>query len=381
MLCCYLVKLELIELQESQKDEYNHFVAAQESGGFLQSWEWGEWQKALGRQVFRYKALDDSGSQAASIQLIKIPLPLGKYYLYAPYGPVLAGGEQYQALSIMYQALQKQFPEAVFVRIEPKFLLPPTHYPLLAKTPNIQPGKTLFIDLSKTQDQLLGEMHHKTRYNIRLAQKHGVEIYPVRNPEVLIFGSSDTGSGLISNGVKDEFDISIGNGLFTKEAVHLIVETSKRQDYKGYDNDYYERMIDNFAIKSPSPNHSPEGRGETVRLHIYKAIYNNQLLSSAIMIDCGNTRTFLFGGSSDRNKNLMAPYLMHFRAMLDAKALGLSKYDFWGVETSKGDTPGFVRFKLGFGGKTVEYGGAYDMILDNLGYKFYTFLRKIKRLF
>ena len=398
MVCCYLVKLELIELQESQKDEYNHFVATQESGSFLQSWEWGQWQEALGRQVFRYKVLDDSGAQVALIQLIKSPLPFGKYYLYAPYGPVLAKSEQYQVLGIMNQALQRQFPRAVFIRVEPKFPLPANGYPLLVKSSNIQPGKTLLVDLTKSEGELLAEMHHKTRYNIRLAEKHGVKI-------------------------KDEFDISIGNGLFAKEAVNLIVETSKRQGYKGYGKDYYERMIDCLAIhpflsSRPSPNASegawrdpssqdgtlvkgfparPAGglgsdeltrNDKTLKLHIYKAIYNNQLLSSAIMIDFpakggsafgGGTRTFLFGGSSESHKNVMAPYLMHWQAMQDAKSAGLETYDFWGTETSKGTTPGFVRFKLGFGGLEKQYMGAFDIILEAFSYKIYKIIRNIKR--
>jgi lipid II:glycine glycyltransferase (peptidoglycan interpeptide bridge formation enzyme) len=191
-------------------------------------------------------------------------------------------------------------------------------------------------------------MHPKTRYNIRLAQKHGVE-------------------------VKDEFEISVGNGLFAKEAVSLIVETSQRQGYKGYGKEYYEDLINFLGLNNQAG----------LKLHIYKAIYKNQLLASAIMLDFAGTRTFLFGGSSDEHKNVMAPYLMHYRAMLDAKNLGLNFYDFWGIETSKGETPGFVRFKLGFGKpeRVVEYSGAYDVIFSKYWYKIYTIFRKSKRIF
>jgi lipid II:glycine glycyltransferase (peptidoglycan interpeptide bridge formation enzyme) len=294
-----------------------------------------------------------------------MPLPLGKCYWYAPYGPVLAKSENFQfsIFKLLQQALKERFLDAVFVRIEPKFPLPTTHYPLLTKSTNIQPSKTFIIDLSKTEEQLLAEMHPKTRYNIRLAQKHGVD-------------------------VQDEFGISIGNGLFTKEAVNLIVETSRRQGYKGYGAEYYQRLIDCFTMdnhqESPPPNLPHQGGGiERVKLHIYKAIYKNQLLASAIMLDFAGTRTFLFGGSSDEHKNVMAPYLMHYRAMLDAKNLGLNFYDFWGIETSKGETPGFVRFKLGFGKpeRVVEYSGAYDVIFSKYWYKIYTIFRKSKRIF
>ena len=85
-----------------------------------------------------------------------------------------------------------------------------------------------------------------------------------------------------------------------------------------------------------------------IKLHIYKSIYQNKLLASAIFIDFGKTRTFLFGGSSAQDKNVMAPYLLHWQAILDAKNAGMKFYDFWGTETAKGEVPGFVRFKLGF---------------------------------
>ena len=97
------------------------------------------------------------------------------------------------------------------------------------------------------------------------------------------------------------------------------------------------------------------------------------------MVDFGSTRTFLFGGSSDENKQVMAPYLMHWQAMCDAQKLGLKFYDFWGIETSSGEVPGFVRFKLGFGGQQVSYMGAYDVVFDRLMYQVYKGLRPINK--
>ena len=70
----YLEFVSLIELSSADKESYNRFVAESSSGSFLQSWEWGQWQEALGREVIRYKILDDSGEQIASIQLIKMRL-------------------------------------------------------------------------------------------------------------------------------------------------------------------------------------------------------------------------------------------------------------------------------------------------------------------
>ena len=39
---------------------------------------------------------------------------------------------------------------------------------------NIQPPRTIIVDLHGTEDDILARMKQKTRYNIRLAAKKGV---------------------------------------------------------------------------------------------------------------------------------------------------------------------------------------------------------------
>jgi peptidoglycan pentaglycine glycine transferase (the first glycine) len=372
--------MQLQEILENEKKSYDNFVAAQQSGSFLQSYEWGGWQAALGRQTFRYLILNDIGEQVGSVQLIRMPLPFGKYYLYAPYGPVVN-----EELGIknteLVQVVKNKFPDAIFIRIEPKSAIS-NQQSAIRKSQNIQPAKTLVINLSKTEDLLLSEMHHKTRYNIKVAQKHGVEI-------------------------KDEFDISIGHGLFYEEALEMIVKTAARQKFNTFSPSYYKAMVDFFVLKNKTSSHREENSsGQSfeafhrpnvalvklrakdddlknvgaVKLHVYKGIFQNELICAGIMIDFGKVRTYLFGGSSDVHKNVMAPYFMHWQAMLDAKKLGFDYYDFWGIETSSGDTPGFVRFKLGFGGEEKFYAGAYDVVQNKLFYKTYVLLRKINKV-
>jgi lipid II:glycine glycyltransferase (peptidoglycan interpeptide bridge formation enzyme) len=338
--------MRIAEITEQEKNEYNQFVKSCETGSFLQSFEWGAWQESLGRKVFRFW-LKDGEQVIGTIQLATMPLVFGGYYLYAPYGPVL---KENQAVSSLYQGLKKQiiekFPEAVFIRLEPKdnSIIKSLNH-LIIKSTNIQPGKTLLLELGKSEDQLLAQMHPKTRYNIKVAQRHNVEI-------------------------QDEFGITVEHGLYFDEAIILLVETGKRQGFSNYPKQYFEKMADFFALHN---------LGE-LKLHIYKSVFQQRLLSSAVFIDFGDTRTFLFGGSSPIEKNVMAPYLLHWRAILDAKAAGLKFYDFWGTETSRGDVPGFVRFKLGFGGSEKTYTGAYDFISRRFAYGIYKYSRILYRL-
>ena len=66
--------MNLIEVAEANREQYNRFVAESPSGSFLQSWEWGQWQTALGREVYRFFIMADSSYVIGSVQLIKMPI-------------------------------------------------------------------------------------------------------------------------------------------------------------------------------------------------------------------------------------------------------------------------------------------------------------------
>ena len=340
--------MRLEELSEKNRKIYNQFVASSLTGSFLQAWEWGDWQASLGHKASRFFLYNDSEQIVLSVQVLVHPLTFGRVYLYAPFGPIMASRYELKVsdMEFVVGQLQKLFPNCVFIRFEPKLKQEYGVF-LGKKTTNIQPARTLVVDLGKTREELLSAMHPKTRYNIKLALKHGVEI-------------------------QQEFGVTVGHGLYTKEAIDLIVATAKRQHFIGYSRRYYHAFLDFFGLYNELGS---------LKVHVYKALYRQRLLAVALMVDFGETRTFLFGGSSEEFKNVMAPYLMHFQAMLDAQSLGLKDYDFWGVETAGGQAPGFVRFKLGFGGAVLEYEGARDFITLRLWYNVYTLMRWANRFF
>lgn len=339
--------MNFIELAASEKDKFNSFVADHVSGSFLQGWEWGQWQEELCKTVSRFVVENDSGEILLAAQVLKTKIPkLGKYYLYIPYGPLLRDeglGMRDELINFFIDELKKKFPDAIFIRIEPKQNLIANRFSLLP-TPHIQPGKTLIMDLNKSEEELLAGMHSKTRYNIKVAEKHEVKVVsePIITPK---------------------------HGLHLSEVAELLVSTAGRQGYKSHGLNYYKKFIDFFGMQ---PN------SET-KLTVYKALYKQELLACGLMVDFGETRTYLFGGTAPQNRNVMAAYALHFQAMLEAKKTGLKTYDFWGIETAGGETPGFVRFKLGFGGTEVIYPKAEDIINQPLWYNAYKILRAINK--
>lgn len=310
-------------------EEWDRFVSSHPSGSFLQSPGWGEWMETQGRQTMRPAVTDNDGSILVGAQILTTAIPkLGGHYIYVPYGP-LTVGENPDALNLFLDSIKKRFTTAWFLRLEPKqFLLAEDRV-----TPHTQPGKTLVLDLTKSEEELLSDMHHKTRYNIRVAERHGVVV--------------ETGN--------------------VAEAVALIQETSKRQGFKDHPAQYYTKLCEFFASN------------KSVNTKTYTTSFNGRILASSLMVDYGPTRTYLFGGTHDADRNVMAPYLMHWQAIKDAKQKGFKTYDFWGIETASGQTPGFVRFKLGWGGQQIHYPSAEDIVYKPLWYNAYKLLRALNR--
>lgn len=325
--------MKLIELTESDQPSYNQFVAAH-GGSFLQSWEWGEWQIHLGRTVYRFKIIDENDEIASVIELIKTPVFGRKHYLYAPYGPVGVVRLKLEDLSFLKQELQKQFSDALFVRIEPQSKIAGLES-VATKSTNIQPAITMIVDVNKSDEELLAAMHPKTRYNIKVAQQHGVNI------------------------VKDN----------NQQAIELILQTQIRQHFRGHGKQYYTNLLNFFT----------QHQGD-LKVYVYQALYQGMPVTAAVMFDFGKTRVYLYGGSSEENKNVMAPYLLHWQAMQDARVAGLKYYDLGGSEVSGGGERGFTRFKRGFGGRVVEYAGAYDLVFNKTWYNVYRIGRVINRL-
>jgi len=287
------------------------------SGGFLGSWEWGEFQKSVGRPIYRFQ-LDNGFAQ-----VIEHNLPMGKKYWYLPRGSSF--GDQ-----LLDQARKNK---VIFIRHE--------SISKGVKTIHVSPSTTLILNLEKIEDVLLGEMHEKTRYNVRLASRKGV-----------------------SCAKSEEFE------YFWK----LMEETAKRDGFKIHPKLYYEKMLEISFVE------------------LWVAKHEGKILAAGIWSFFGDTFTYLHGASSSENRNLMAPYLLHWEVIKNAKSRGFKFYDFWGVCSSK-NTPsldgrgqgegdswsGITRFKKGFGGEVVEYPGTHDLPISKFWYSVYKLARKIRR--
>ncbi|MBI3485611.1 peptidoglycan bridge formation glycyltransferase FemA/FemB family protein [Candidatus Daviesbacteria bacterium] len=325
--------MDLRIINPAQKNLYNKSV-----NHIIQSWEWGEFRQSLGLPVLRY-GLFEKGKLIYAFQLTlhKIPL-INQYVGYLPKGP--------QPDKNLFLALEKigQEKNCAFIKIEPDIIKDADPYIVY---PNFLPSpKPLFtkynflLDLKPTEQDLLKNMHPKTRYNIRLAEKKGVK-------------------------VEERFDDKAFE-IYLK----LYFQTTKRQGYFGHNKNYHKAVWQTLK------------KANMARLLI--AFYQKQPLTAWMLLNFKDTLYYPYGGSSEKNREVMSSNLVAWEAIKLGKKLGLKTFDMWGAlgkdPNSSDPWFGFHRFKQGYGGELVEYIGTFDLVLNRLTYFGFTNIDQFTRL-
>jgi len=336
--------MQLQKITEQNSEQYQAFV--QTKGIFLQDFVWGDFQKAQGKDVYRYALLNGEGEIIAAAQFLENKA-LGFRYLYAPYGPVLKDADE-QALHLFLEEVHQLHPKITFIRVEPRSGQESAagsgmNFSSLNQSYNLNPHKSLVLDLAKPEQQLLAEMHSKTRYNIKIAQRDGVEVK-----------------------MHDLLEIPGTN----ENLLEPIFITTKRAGIRSFPANYYRSLTKYFADPA-----------KPIKTKVFSAWHENDLLATNIVLFYQNTCIYLFGGSANVKRNLMAPYLLQWTTMQKAKEEGYKKYDFWGVEDDPNHPwAGISRFKFGFGGELKKYSGTHDFIGNKAWYNVYSVLRTLNRL-
>lgn len=335
--------------------EWNHFLKNHPNTHLLQTGEWGELKSAFGWKPVRIVLNDQIGAQ---ILFRRLPLGLTLGYMPKPVFALSGGsndflrpeaeGQLKQKLVISDQfwdevdSICKQY-RAVFLKVEPDTWedyttinqLRITHHELRTSFHNIQPPRTIVIDIKADEETILACMKPKCRYNIRLAEKKGVT-------------------------VRAWDDIP---------AFHEMMKiTGGRDNFGVHSLEYYKRAFDLF-------------RPGMCKLLV--AEYEGRHLASLMVFARGRKAWYVYGASNNEERNRMPTYLLQWEAIRWAKARGCEEYDLWGVpdeneetleanfETRHDGLWGVYRFKRGFGGEVKRAAQALDKVYMPLLYKLY----------
>ncbi len=283
----------------------------------LQSWQWGEFRKFWGNDVVRTKF-----GQIIFSKIPVIGLTIGTFIK----GP--------KPTKEILEELKKTGEEkkAIFIKLEPNIISDDTS--LLKKY--CVPGKRLFtpetfiIDLTKDEEELLKSFSSKTRYNIRLAEKHGVVV------------------------TEDNSDKAF------KKYLELTFSTARRQGFYAHTKKYHQLMWEYLK---------PAGIA-----HLLTAKYGGKILTTWILFVWKDTLYYPYGASSEEHKEVMANNLMMWEAIRFGKKMGLKKFDLWGKEEGKG----FTKFKEGYNPQVVKFLGTWDLIINQPIYWIYRIAENIR---
>ncbi|HJX37813.1 MAG TPA: peptidoglycan bridge formation glycyltransferase FemA/FemB family protein, partial [Anaerolineae bacterium] len=283
-----------------------------------------------------------SGEVKGVAQVLVRHLPLGKM-AYVPKGPVTDPGDRGTWIKLL--RMQRDFGRAggvTVLKVEPdgegehplRELFEEEGYRVSGR--GIQPATTLVVSLEGDEQEILGQMKPKTRYNVRLAERKGVTVRQ-----------------------GDEADVSVFYGL--------MEETRDREAFGVHEEEYY---LEAWRIFAPVD-----------RVGLFLAYYEDEPLAGLMAFAFGTRAYYLYGASSERHRNLMPNHLLQWRAMLWARGRGCTSYDLWGIPDEAGDEEedmeevlergglwGVYRFKRGFGGRLVRHSPSYDYVYSPLLY-------------
>ena len=319
-------------LRREQYREYEEFVSGHPRGEFMQSSHWQEvknnwqWEAVVSR--------DGAGKivGACGVLIQKMPL-FGTTFLYAPRGPVCdlhdgavladlkAGVDQLAKTCNAH--LFKMDPDVAandddFLRLAEKMGFTRFYGPDGFETIQARFNYRLYLR-GRTEEELLAGFTQKTRYNIRVAQKHGVRVRPV-GPEHL-----------------DEF-------------MKIYQVTGARDGFNTRPKEYFVRMLSALGT----------------HCRLYMGFYEDQAVCGAIATNYAGKVCYVYGASDNAHRNVMPNYLMQWEMIRWAVETGCTVYDFQGIsgdlENEQGHMYGLYRFKRGFGGQVDELAGEFNYI-------------------
>jgi peptidoglycan pentaglycine glycine transferase (the first glycine) len=274
----------------------------------------------------------------------RLPPPLG-CLAYAPKGPLVDLQDEdtsQQLFRAVHQLCRSR--RAFMCKIEPDQLVSATlaaqleHHGFQPSQQTIQPPRTILVDVSIDEDQILKRMKSKTRYNIRLSERRGVQVH-----------------------VGGPHDLNAFN--------ELMVVTGERDRFGVRSPAYYERAWDIL--------------GQAGWARLFVATFEGQPLAGLLAFACGRKAWYIAGASGNEHRARMPTYAVQWAAIRWARERGCTTYDLCGVpdedETTLEDhfadrhdgLWGVYRFKRGFGGRVVRYAGAFDCVYNRLLYWVY----------
>jgi len=350
--------MEVREIQE--KSIWENFLSEYQEKTFLQSWNWGEFQKRMGNKIWRLGVFETETGLSCIALVIKIQSRRGTF-LFLPHGPNIKSkikNQKSKILNIFFSKLKQIAKEekTSFIRIAPIWERKEENIKVFKdlggqNAPiHIHPEVAWELDITPSEEDLLMKMRKTTRYLIRQVQK---------NEDIKIYQSQNLR------------DIEIFHKLYQ--------EVVSRHRFVPFSLDYLKNEFSAFNSDN--------------QISIFFGKYKNEIISSGIFIFWQDIAFYHHGASLLKYPKVPVPYLLQWEAIKEAKKRNCQTFNFWGIaeknwkleignwKFSRHPWYGLTLFKMGFGGYKKEYVKTQDLPLSKKYWLTYIFekLRKTKR--
>jgi peptidoglycan pentaglycine glycine transferase (the first glycine) len=319
-------------------DKYEKFNQTHPKGHFMQSLGWARVKSFWKNEIIIVEDDNQEIKGSLSVLIRKIPF-LPCTIMYSPRGPVCDPHDETTLKELLDKAKQlAKKHKSYALKMDPDIEIEDTEFKEIVEKlgckvsggikpyEGVQPRFVfrLYIN-NRSSEELLKSFHHKTRYNIRLAHRRGVECRV---------------------GTRDDLG----------DYHELMVETGIRDEFIIRPRSYYESVYDYLG-------------SEHVKLFL--AYYEGKPIAGSIAIVYGNKCWYLYGASSNEHRNVMPNYLLQWEMIKLAIESGCDIYDFRGVTGDLDENNplyGLYRFKKGFNGKYTEFIGMVDCVFNPIMY-------------
>ncbi|MGA7204692.1 MAG: peptidoglycan bridge formation glycyltransferase FemA/FemB family protein [Specibacter sp.] len=299
--------------------EWDAAVNSQQ-GHPMQLWGWGETKAAHNWSVDRVLVKGADGALVGSAQILLRALPFPfRSLAYLARGPQAEAGREIEVLDAVARYV-KATHKSVALSIEPDWdadtvasaSLPAAGWQRSATT--ILIPRTLILDLSRTEDELLAAMAKKTRQYIRKSGREALDYRAVTAAEL-------------------------------PACLAVYKETAERAGFGIHQDGYYQDIFNNLGDGSP-----------------VFAAFDGDTVASFLWLAASDATAFeLYGGMTDAGSNLRANFSLKWLAIQEMKARGITRYDFNGLLND-----GVSQFKFGFADHEDMLAGTWDKGLSPL---------------
>jgi len=324
-----------------EKTTWEDFLSGCEEKTFLQSWNWGEFNKMMGSKIWRLGVYDDGGLTSISL-VVKVKARRGTFLLIQH-----SLGISEILLNKLKEIAKEE--DCSFIRIAP----------LLPRGGNEENKKlfrdlgfrkapmhasayeaTLKLDLAPSEEELLMKMRKTTRYLVHQALK---------NPDLEII-KSDKIADVV---------------LYDK----LNQTVAKHQQFVPFSFEFVRNEFEVFVKDNQAL--------------LFFGKYQGEIIAAALIIFWSGIGFYHHAALLPKYHKTPMSYLLQWEAIKEAKRRGCNLYDFWGYVDPKSKHPwaGPTLFKMGFGGQSHFYVETQDLPLSLKYWPTYLFekLRKTKR--